>query len=174
MLAGQLLAPEAPAAEPAATLLPSPTPLWLATQLVPSSTLTLGDHATYGLEWQVTPLLWAFGLDPRVSRWRVGIVEPLARVAGSAELAVSPGVLFADEPTGSLTVVLRTTLPLVARGEYWSVAVGAGYRQAGAAHAATVELGTAILFGMLGLRVAWSGPAAPLGAWTLSATFRYF
>jgi hypothetical protein len=161
---------------PTATALPAPTPLWLATQLVPSSTVRFASlrHASHGLEWQLTPLLWSFGLDRRVSPWRVFIVDPLARHGGSLELHVDPGVEFGGSAEATIATGLRLHIPLLAHGEYAALHLGVAHRRVGTTDLAAFELGTTVLFGMLGLRATWLAPSTPSGAFMLSVTFRYF
>ena len=56
---------------------PKPSLFWRTTRLIPSPELVSGsDGTSFGLRWQVTPVLYAFGLDHRVSPWRTFVVEP--------------------------------------------------------------------------------------------------
>src|SRR4051794_775501 len=68
--------------------LPYPSLAWLVTQLVPSPELAVGrvkhidgagaesDVTTtaFGLRWQLTPLVWSWGVNRRISRWRYFVV----------------------------------------------------------------------------------------------------
>ena len=83
-------------ADPNRVRQPSPelTLEWALWQLVPSPELAFGDGgALFGLRWQLTPLLYAFALDPRLSPWRAFIAEPIVRHGGSIELFLSPEYL---------------------------------------------------------------------------------
>ena len=72
---------------------PLPDAAWAITQLVPSPEIAVGGEergAHVGLRWQVTPLLYSFGVNRRVSPWRAFIAEPMVRQGGSVEAYVSP------------------------------------------------------------------------------------
>src|SRR5689334_2785164 len=105
------------------------TPLWLLTQLVPSPEVVHGDGVTrFGLRWQVTPLLYSFGVNRRVSPWRTLIVEPFVRQSGSIELFAGPEwIPFGRTFTDSLLwrVGARSYFPLVEYGDYLSMSIGA-------------------------------------------------
>src|SRR5262249_17835578 len=45
-----------------------------------------GVSTAFGLRWQLTPVLWSFGVHRRQSRWRFFVVDPFARQSGSLEL----------------------------------------------------------------------------------------
>ena len=69
-----------------------PTLLWCAIQLVPSPqwSLLAHDGLRFGLRWQVTPVLYSFGINRKLSPWRWFVVEPFVRQVGSAEIFCSP------------------------------------------------------------------------------------
>ena len=54
---------------------PYPSLAWTVLQLVPSPEVAVGraDHdktrATFGLRWQLTPLVWSWGTNRRISPW---------------------------------------------------------------------------------------------------------
>ena len=154
-----------------------PTPLWLVAQLAPSPEIAYGESvARLGLRWQLTPLLYSFGTNRRLSPWRIGVVEPLVRQSGSVELFLSPEYLVRG-PTfwdGWLwRAGLRTYLPIVERGDYLSVSFGAScYEFAGRA-GASYEIGAYVLFGIVGAQITFSprsGPAQTIATLRL----RYF
>src|SRR5260370_15188280 len=137
---------------------------WLATQVLPSPELAVGDGSThFGLRWQVTPLLWSWGIHRGLSPWRFFVVEPLVRVSGSVEVFATPeylryGSTFADG--WILRGGVRSYFPLVEHGEYLSVSVGASeYAFAGKA-ATACEAGAYVLVGTVGLQVTLSPTAA--------------
>ena len=154
-----------------------PTALWLVAQLATSPEIAYGNTVfRFGLRWQLTPLLYSFGIHRRLSPWRVAIVEPLVRQSGSVELFLSPEY-FVRGPTfwdGWLwRAGVRTYLPLIERGDYLSASLGAScYDFAGRA-GASFEIGAYVLFGIVGAQITWSprsGPAQTIATLRL----RYF
>jgi hypothetical protein len=142
---------------------PAPTSLspwvaagaWAIAQLVPSPLLVVGDgHVGGGLRWQLTPLLFSFGIAERP--FRSFFVSPIARHSGSVELHVSPewACCAADGAQSWLARAgLRVYLPLIEHGEVlsWSVGASAYYAADGVGPAG--DLGIYTLFGVLGLTV---------------------
>jgi hypothetical protein len=162
--------------------IPQPSWPWLITQLLPSPGVAVasegGERSGLWLQWQLTPVLWAWGLRRDVPRSRVLVAEPPARVGGSVELHLSPDYFsLADPQTPAapsrwgMHTGVRTWWPLHMRGDYLAAAVGAhvlwwnGQVQPG------VDAGLSILFGVLGIHGAWQ-PAT--GSWQLGLKVRYF
>jgi hypothetical protein len=151
--------PELRRADPARVREPAvqPTWPWLAMQLVPSPGLAIGaEGAALDLRWQVTPVLYSFGIDPRLSPWRFFVAEPIVRQSGSLELHASPEYLAVRDELGQrfgFRVGTRATFPLLHRGDYLSVSVGSSYYRFAFHEGASFELGGYVLFGMLGLQV---------------------
>jgi hypothetical protein len=150
---------------------------WLATQLVPSPEVAAGDgRARAGLGWQMTPLLYSWGIHRGLSPWRFFVVEPFVRQSGSVEVFVTPeylwyGSTFADG--WLLRTGVRSYFPLIEHGEYLSVSVGAsGFTLAGRSGAA-YEAGAYVLFGVVGLQVTLSPSSGPVAAIT-TLRLRYF
>ncbi len=68
---------------------------WLATQLVPSPEIAGGQGtARFGARWQVTPVLFSWGIHRGLSPWRFIVEEPLVRQSGSIELYLTPEYFF--------------------------------------------------------------------------------
>jgi hypothetical protein len=144
---------------------------WALFQLVPSPKLGLGaDGASFGLGWQLTPLLYSFATDPRLDRWRWFLAEPIVRQSGSIELFVSPEYL-ASRWGGR--VGLRSYFGLIGRGDYLSVSIGSSYFRFGAADGVAYEAGAYILFGALGLQLSYS-PGFEAASWVTTLRLRYF
>jgi hypothetical protein len=147
---------------------------WLAAQLLPSPELGFGSGtARFGMRWQLTPVLYSFGVDPRLSRWRWFVVEPLVRQSGSLELHVSPVYLALDGTRIGARVGPRAYFPLIQRGDYLSVSVGSGYLGVGSSRAAYFELGAYVLFGLVGLQVTYA-PAFEPAPWFTTLALRIF
>ena len=114
---------------PASAAMPPPSWTWAGIQALPSPgvAVTPGPAGQSGLwlQWQVTPLLWAWGLRHDVTRWRVLVVEPPARVGGSVEWHVSPDyVALPGQPRWGVHTGLRSWWPLHMRGDYLAASVG--------------------------------------------------
>lgn len=150
---------------------------WLLTQLIPSPELALGDAgAHFGMRWQVTPLLYSFGLYPGVNPWRFFVVEPIVRQSGSVELYVSPEYLaiaprFRDRML--LRAGVRSYFPLVQHGDYLSMSLGSSWFRIGGQDGAAYEVGVYALFGIFGLQVDYA-PGFKRAAWIGTLRFRYF
>jgi hypothetical protein len=170
------LLPSAARAQPdAAHQRPAPSLLWFGTQLIPSPGLVSGREGTsFDLRWQVTPLLFSFGLTRRVPRWRSFIVEPLARHAGSVEIYAAPEAILG--PIGQLLVRpgARVYLPLLEHGETLSVSVGSSYQRIAGTGAVAAELGIYFLFGILGLQIAHAPAQTTPAQSSATLSVRYF
>src|SRR5438552_12189920 len=115
----------------------APALVWLATQLVPSPQIGFSapphEGAVFGLEWQLTPVLYSFGAHRGASRWRAFLAEPRVRHAGSVELFASPEYLaLRDVPDRAKDRWFvrpggRAYFPLARDGEYLSASLGVSY-----------------------------------------------
>jgi len=128
---------------------------WLATQLLPSPELAFssGGAPRFGLRWQVTPFLYSFGVDRRVSPFRAFVVEPLLRTSGSLELFVSPEYLSLDGGISDrfgFRSGVRAYFPMIEKGDYLSVSLGTAYVRFGEQESVSYQFGAYILFGFLG------------------------
>jgi len=153
------------------------TPLWLLVQLVPSPEIVHGDDVTrFGMRWQVTPVLYSFGVNRRVSPWRAFIVEPFVRQSGSIEVFVGPEYIpYGHSVWDSVLwrAGARVYLPVLEYGDYLSVSLGASYFSFAGDPGAAYELGVYGLFGIFGAQLTWSpsgGPATTIATLRL----RYF
>jgi hypothetical protein len=150
---------------------------WLVAQAIPSPLLVIGrEHVGGGLRWQLTPLLYSFGIAERPLR--TFYVTPIARHAGSIELHASPE-WSCCAPHGDVSWLLRgglrLYLPLIEHGEVLSWSFGGSYyhslgdRDGGFAG----DLGLYTLFGVFGLHVTVS-PLLPRRELVVSLNIRYF
>jgi hypothetical protein len=137
-----------------------PTLPWLVAQLIPSPGVAAGeDGAELDLRWQLTPLLYSFGVDPRLSPWRFFVVEPIVRQSGSIEVFFSPEYLAIPAEFGDrfgFRAGMRSYFPLLHRGDYLSASVGSSYYRFAFHDGASYEAGIYVLFGMLGLQAQFS------------------
>ena len=151
---------------------------WLAVQLVPSPELHLarpnGIH--FGLRWQLTPLLYSFGIHRSLNPTRFFVVEPIVRHAGSVEFYFSPGyVALGDELKDRLLWRggLRSYFPLVERGEYLSASLGSSVFHFSGDTAAAWDAGLHTIFGIFGVLVSAS-PGHDLLRASATLNFRFF
>lgn len=150
----------------------APSLVWLVTQLVPSPEVVAGSEgARFGMRWNVTPLLYSFGIHRRLSPWRVLVVEPVVRHSGSIELFASPEWVVYRGGTTLLDLGVRSTVPLLHRGEYLSASVGVAYTSFEGTGAARYEAGLYTVFGVFGLVVSAS-PNLALAPVSTSVTLR--
>jgi hypothetical protein len=175
-----LAAPFARAAEDSPATEPhvQPTLVWLATQLVPSPEIAVGDgHAHFGLRWQVTPFLYSWGINRRLSPWRALIAEPLVRQSGSVELYLSPEFIDTDGSFGDRWLLrpgVRAYFPLMQHGDYLSMSVGTSYQRFQDRSSAAFEGGIYALYGIFGVQLSYApAPHQPL-ATIVTFRFRYF
>lgn len=162
------------------------TPSWLLLQAIPSPELAFGRHRTitatgavekdsspsFGLRWQLTPVLWSFGVHPSQSRWRTFVVDPIARHSGSLELSTSAEYIAGHVDRLIVRPGLRAYLPLVQKGEYLSMSLGtSAYSYAGLRVA--YDVGAYFIGGLVGLQVTVAPTHAPLAAIT-TLSLRYF
>ncbi|MBI4417758.1 MAG: hypothetical protein HY563_03205, partial [Ignavibacteriales bacterium] len=148
--------------------------VWLPLQAIPNIT-HYNDARTsaLGFEWEVTPLLYSFGINRYISPWYSFIVEPTARFTGSIELAVA-GQIFTTKLGPSYFTSsghLMAFVPLSERGEYLTLNLGVGvYRLEGRTRLFKI-VGMSTLFGMLHFNVKHTDNPT---AWIGSLEFRVF
>ncbi|HSC87476.1 MAG TPA: hypothetical protein VLC09_09415 [Polyangiaceae bacterium] len=149
---------------------------WLVLQAIPSPGIAVGDRGAHGsLSWQVTPLLYSWALDPRLSRFRTFVVEPLVRQAGSIELFVSPEWVGRglDWTNLGFRAGARAYFPITERGDGLSWSLGASLAWFDDAQSPSLDVGIYTLFGGLGL-LASATPWFADGWAQLSLRVRYF
>lgn len=165
---------------------PYPTLAWALLQLIPSPELAVGrphrgatggfasegPTTAFGMRWQMTPLLWSFGVHRSQSRWRYFVVDPFARVSGSLELSTSFEYIGGHVDRFLARPGLRVYLPLSQKGEYLSTSFGTSvYSYEGMRVA--YDVGAYILAGLLGFQVTIAPAHAPLAA-IATINLRYF
>lgn len=130
---------------------------WLLWQLVPSPGVALGESgASPTLRWHLTPLLYSFGTDRRLNRFRWFVVEPLYRHAGSVELFADPFYIGRDRPARDrwgVNTGMRAHFPWLERGDALSYGFGASLLLLHEGVEPSFEAGVTTLFGVLALFV---------------------
>jgi hypothetical protein len=156
-----------------------PTLLWVLTQIIPSPEIAVGrngasEDAHFGLRWQVTPILYSFGISRQLSPWRALVVEPIVRQSGSVELFLTPEI-FTGSLWGTplLRAGIRSYFPLLAKGEELSVSLGTSYTYLAGTSGAAYEAGIYFLYGTLGFQVTYTPSPSPV-TWISTFRFRYF
>jgi hypothetical protein len=179
--AAALLAPaRAVLAEPAAETTSSsvqPTLLWAALQLVPSPEW-MGDGARgyAGMRWQVTPLLYSFGINRKLFPWRSLIAEPTVRHSGSVELFFSPEYFGKPGSFAERWLFrggVRSYFPLIDKGELLSASLGASVLHFDHHLGTAWSAGVYTLYGFVGAEVTYC-PTQELRSTTLTLSLRMF
>jgi hypothetical protein len=152
-----------------------PTLIWAAAQLIPSPEwyVNTDNSSDFGLRWQVTPLLFSFGLNPHVSHWRTLVAEPLARYSGSVELYATPEYVPDLEDNWIFRSGIRTYFPVYQYGEYVATSLGVSYYNHAREDGVSYEAGIYIFFGIIGLQVSHS-PGSDRSEWLFIINLRYF
>jgi hypothetical protein len=135
--------------------------------LDPSGRPIVGEKETrtaFGLRWQLTPVVWSWGVNRRVSRWRLFVVDPLARHSGSLELSTSFEYIFGHVDRAIVRPGVRAYFPLAQRGEYLSASLGTStYSYDSKMHVA-YDVGAYVLFGIFGVQLTVAPNHDPLMA----------
>lgn len=133
---------------------------WIALQLIPSPGVAFGERGAHGMmTWQLTPLLYSWSLDRRLSPLRFFVVEPLVRQSGSVEAFISPIYLGrgAFEDSLGFRAGARAYFPITERGDglSWSLGTSAHWFHDASSRGddlgVTFDAGIYTLFGTLGL-----------------------
>jgi hypothetical protein len=129
--------------------------LWIFAQLVPSPLyVASSDRVGGGVRWQITPLVYSFGVAARPVR--AFVVEPVARHAGAVELYASPEWACCAPGDGTSWIArggARLYVPLVGRGEALTGSIGGSYYRASDASGPSLEIGLHVLFTFFGFTV---------------------
>ena len=155
-----------------------PNIYWGMIQLIPSPQwhAVKSGGLKFSMRWQVTPILYSFGLNRRVNSWRFLIAEPLARYNGSVEFYAAPEYVTFDSENGKhwlLRTGLRTYFPLYEYGEYLAASLGTSYYQFNGTDGISYEAGIYFFFGILGLQTTYN-PAFDRANWSFAINIRYF
>jgi hypothetical protein len=156
------------------------TPGWLITQLIPSPELAIGDDATtretktaFGLRWQLTPVLWSWGVHRRLSGWRFFVVDPLARMSGSLALESTFEYIGGHVDRALARPGVKATFPLAHRGEYLAFSIGTSVYTYDSNQFVAHDVGLYTLWGTLGLQGTYA-PEHKIMSTLLTLRIRYF
>jgi len=148
--------------------------VWLPLQLVPSLTRYNDPvRSNFGFEWEITPLLYSFGMNKQISSWYSFIVEPTARFVGSIELTLA-GQVYTTKLGNSYfssSGQIMGFIPLSERGEHLTLNIGAGAYQVARETRIFKVAGISTLFGMLHLNIKHADRPT---TWIGSLEFRIF
>jgi hypothetical protein len=155
-----------------------PSALWISSQFIPSPEFISikNEGLRFGLRWQITPLLYSFGINRKLSPWRYFVVEPLVRQNGSIELFFTPEWFNITEHFKSNWLFrggVRAYFPLYRRGEYLSGSLAASYYNFNGGNGVSYEAGIYLFFGILGFQVTYS-PEMKSSPWIYTLRLRYF
>lgn len=129
---------------------------WLELQAIPSFVVTSrSGQSAFGFQWGVTPLLYSFGMTRLISPWHSFIVEPPARFTGSIELFTTGQINTAKIGSSYFagSVQLLGHIPLIERGEYLALTLGAARYSYGDWSSSYGVLGISTLFGFINLNL---------------------
>ena len=155
-----------------------PSSLWISSQFIPSPELisVKDDRLRFGLRWQLTPLLYSFGINRKLNPWRYFVVEPLVRQNGSIELFFTPEWLNVTNKFKTNWLFrggIRAYFPLYRRGEYLSGSLAASCYNFNGDQGISYEAGIYLFFGILGFQVTYS-PEMKTSPWIFTLRLRYF
>ena len=155
-----------------------PSSLWISSQFIPSPQIvSLNDgRLRFGLRWQVTPLLYSFGINRKLNPWRYFVVEPLVRQNGSVELFFTPEWVNLTNKFKTNWLFrggIRAYFPLYRRGEYLSGSLATSYYNFNGSQGISYEAGIYLFFGILGFQVTYS-PEMTYAPWIFTIRLRYF
>jgi hypothetical protein len=155
-----------------------PSSLWITSQFIPSPQfISLKDDGLkFGLRWQITPVLYSFGINRKLSPWRFLVAEPLVRQNGSIELFLTPewlNIRGKFKTNWLFRGGLRAYFPLYRRGEYLSGSVATSYYNFNGEQGISYEAGIYMFFGILGFQVTYS-PEMKSAPWMFTLRLRYF
>ncbi len=151
--------------------------MWGVAQLIPSPEWILSSTgAKFGMRWQVTPLLFSFGINKKLSPWRYFLTDPLARQSGSAEIFFTPEYLNVENKFKDKWLFrggLRFYIPLWQKGEYASFSLATSYYNFNGNKGISYEAGIYLFAGILGFQTTYS-PNFTNSEWIFTIRLKYF
>jgi hypothetical protein len=156
------------------------TPAWFLTQLIPSPEVAVGEDAktngtkaAFGLRWQLTPVLWSWGVHRRLSGWRVLVVDPLARMSGSLALESTFEYIGGHVDRVLARPGVKATFPLFHRGEYLAFSMGTSVYTYDSKAFVAHDVGLYMLWGLLGVNGTYA-PEHKIMSTLFTLRIRYF
>ena len=150
---------------------------WGVAQLIPSPEwITSLNGAKFGMRWQVTPLLYSFGINKKLSPWRYFITDPLARQSGSVELFFTPEYLNLKSSFSEKWMFrggARFYFPIWQKGEYSSISLAMSSFNFNGVNGISYEAGIYLFAGILGFQATYS-PSFTNSEWIFTIRLRYF
>jgi hypothetical protein len=143
-----------------------PSPQWRST----------GNGTSFGFQWQVTPLLFSYGINNKISPWRFFVVDPVARQSGSFEFYFSPEYFNHAEEFKNKWIFSfgsRVYFPLWQRGEYLSVSAGVSYFNFNGINGLAYEAGFYLFAGFVGFQTSYA-PDFTESKWRFTIRLRAF
>jgi len=151
--------------------------MWGVAQLIPSPEwITTNSSAKFGMRWQVTPLLYSFGINRKLSPWRYFMSDPLTRQSGSVEMFFTPEYLNVENKFKDKWLFrggLRFYVPIWQKGEYASMSLAASYYNFNGNNGISYEAGVYLFAGILGFQTTYS-PNFINSEWIFTIRLRYF
>ena len=151
--------------------------MWGVAQLIPSPEwVSSNAGAKFGMRWQVTPLLYSFGINKKLSPFRCFMTDPLARQSGSAEIFFTPEYLNIEDEFKDKWLFrggLRFYIPLWQKGEYASLSFATSYYNFNGNNGVSYEVGVYLFAGILGFQTTYS-PNFTNSEWIFTIRLRYF
>jgi hypothetical protein len=147
---------------------------WLPYQAIPNLTFYSGpSNSAFGFEWELTPVLYSFGMNKQISPWYFFIVEPPGRFTGSIEFNIAVQIFTKKVGTShfGFSGQLMGFIPLVERGEHLTLNLGAAVYRVGNTTPVFAVVGFSTLFGIFHVNVKHS-PAEKV--WITSIEWRIF
>jgi len=151
---------------------------WLLLQAVPSPqwVTTENNSLNFGMRWQITPLLYSFGINKKLSPWRTMMSEPLTRQSGSVEIFFTPDYLNLNSTFKNNWLFrggFRAYFPLWHKGEYLSYSLASSYYNFNGENGISYEAGIYLFAGILGIQTTYS-PTFKNSKWIFTIRIRYF
>lgn len=166
---------------------PYPSLPWIALQLLPSPEVAFGTirstdiyghtsrdvQASFGLRWQLTPLLWSWGQHRALNRWHFLVIDPLARNSGSISADLNLEYMWGQVNRMLVRPGVHATFPILQRGEYLSTSIGTSFYAYDDILRVAYDVGAYCLFGLFGVQFTYAPVHEPLKT-MLTFRIRYF
>lgn len=150
---------------------------WIILQTIPSPQWITNDNTlNFGMRWQLTPILYSFGINKKVNPWRHFLAEPITRQSGSIEAYITPEYLNINSRFDKNWLFrggVRVYFPLWHKGEYLSYSLSSSYYNFNGQTGISYELGAYLFAGILGFQFSYS-PNFNNSEYIFTIRLRYF